>query len=882
MTPTRKLAAIMFTDIVGYTALMGKDEKLAFQVLHDNRQLQKPLIASHGGTYIKELGDGTLASFSTVVDAVNCACLMIKGAEAINGLDLRIGIHLGDVIFQDGDVFGDSVNIAARLQSLAPINTIWISESVQKNLTNKQGIISTYVREEKLKNVEEPVQIFEVDINSFHEAPVVHTSNPLSQKSNVATDKRKPGFKKLLLWSIPIFVLAACGFLFIPNFLKKQKARTEIIPTIEQLVESNFRPPVEAFLLATEAQKYIPNDSALIKLWPFVATRLTFDTEPSGAEVYWKDYTNHDDPWRLIGTTPLNDVRIPMTFIRMEIRKENFKTLTYADRLTRNKATLPFSPLKLDSIGSYPDEMVRIPSGTTIMSIVGLEKHGPKEVNSFFIDKNEVTNKAYKAFMDAGGYINKAFWKHEFFDGRNIITFEEASAKFKDPTGQTGPSTWEAGSYPNGKEDHPVTGISWYEASAYAVYADKQLPTVFHWSLVAATSQTEFIASLSNLASTGTVPVGTLPGYSTFGIYDMAGNAREWCVNDNGQNNKHYILGGGWSDPTYSFNDSYMQSAFNRDKSNGLRCMKLLPGDTSFVALSAPLKADFRDYTQEKPVDDLTFAQIESQFTYDKTDLKSKIEQTFDREFWTVEKISFDAAYGNERMEAYLYIPKGFTAPYQPIIFFPGSGDIFSTKYDPDRVDFALDFILKNGRAFVYPIYKGTHERHDALNSDLPETTVFYKDHVIMWVKDIGRTLDYLETRKDIQNDKVGFLGWSWGGYMGGIVPAIEKRIKAIVLNVGGMVMTPSLPASDQINFLPRITQPVLMLNGKHDMYFPVETSQKPMFNFLGTPADHKKMILYESGHLVPRTDFIKETLAWYDKYLDSPNNQKIKSSDSN
>ena len=103
---------------------------------------------------------------------------------------------------------------------------------------------------------------------------------------------------------------------------------------------------------------------------------------------------------------------------------------------------------------------------------------------------------------------------------------------------------------------------------------------------------------------------------------------------------------------------------------------------------------------------------------------------------------------------------------------------------------------------------------------------------------------------------------------MGGIMPALEKRIKAVVLNVGGMGMTKSLPEVDQLNFLPRLTQPVLMLNGKHDMFFPVETSQKPMFDLLGTPKENKKIIIYESGHLVPRTDFVKETLLWFDKYL--------------
>src|SRR2546430_3650470 len=105
-----------------------------------------------------------------------------------------------------------------------------------------------------------------------------------------------------------------------------------------------------------------------------------------------------------------------------------------------------------------------------------------------------------------------------------------------------------------------------------------------------------------------------------------------------------------------------------------------------------------------------------------------------------------------------------------------------------------------------------------------------------MWVKEFPSTVDSLEARKDIQADKFAYLGWSWGGFIGGIVPAVEKRIRVVVLNVGGMEMEKALPEVDQINYLPRITQPVLMLNGTYDMYFPVESSQKPMFRLLGTP----------------------------------------------
>jgi adenylate cyclase len=170
MASSRRLAAIMFTDIVGYTALMGKDEVRALALLKRNIQIQRPLIESFNGDLLKEMGDGILASFPTVSDAVYCAGAIQNACEAEGDLSLRIGIHLGEVVFEGHDVFGDGVNIASRIEAIAPSGSIWVSESVYRNTLNKKGIATTFVREAQLKNVSEPVRIYEAKVENIEAA----------------------------------------------------------------------------------------------------------------------------------------------------------------------------------------------------------------------------------------------------------------------------------------------------------------------------------------------------------------------------------------------------------------------------------------------------------------------------------------------------------------------------------------------------------------------------------------------------------------------------------------------------------------------------------------------------------------------------------------
>jgi TolB-like protein/class 3 adenylate cyclase/Tfp pilus assembly protein PilF len=161
MPGDRRLAAIMFTDIVGYTALMGSDEDKAFKVLRKNREIQRPIIKKYNGKWLKEMGDGILASFNTASDAVRCAGDIQKVTKK-EGIGLRIGIHEGEVVFEGGDVLGDGVNVASRLEELAESGTINISGAVYKDIKNKAGIAAEYIGEKILKNVDDPVKVYKV------------------------------------------------------------------------------------------------------------------------------------------------------------------------------------------------------------------------------------------------------------------------------------------------------------------------------------------------------------------------------------------------------------------------------------------------------------------------------------------------------------------------------------------------------------------------------------------------------------------------------------------------------------------------------------------------------------------------------------------------
>lgn len=638
-------------------------------------------------------------------------------------------------------------------------------------------------------------------------------------------------------------------------------AREHAIPKIEELGKQDRWDSV--FTLIRAVQEIIPDDPTLVNFKAWYACKVSIKSDPPGAQVLWRAYADSSEKWEVLGETPLSDIFFARGNSLLKIKKEGYEPFEGLVAHGEISTTI----FKLAQAGTVPSGMIRVPGGTYALSIPGLASIDSVTVGDYFIDRYEVTNRDFKRFVDAGGYQSREYWKNPFSKQGKILTWEEAMSEFRDATGRTGPATWEVGTYPESEADHPVAGISWYEAAAYADFAGKSLPTVFHWNVVAATGFSSSIVPQSNLGGKGTAAVGEYRGISRFGAFDMGGNVREWCLNKTGE--KKFILGGGWNDQAYMFNDAYAQDPFDRSPTNGFRCVKYFDSEPERRVLEGRIDVSVRDVRKERPVSDAAFRYYQSLFHYDRTPLQVRTEFTDSTSTdWIVQKVSFKAAYGNERMGAYLFLPRSVHAPYQVVLFFPGSNAIYDRQSVPSRMAVDFDFILRDGRAVLYPIYRSTFERGDDLKSDVADMTNSYKDHIIMWVKDVSRSIDYLETRRDLDCSRLAFYGVSWGGAMGAIVPAIETRFRAVVLYVAGLSPERSLPEADALNYVTRVKAPVLMLNGMYDNFFPYETSVKPMFDLLGTPAKDKKNVPYQTGHTVPRNQLIRETLAWLDLYL--------------
>ncbi len=650
---------------------------------------------------------------------------------------------------------------------------------------------------------------------------------------------------------VVLLALAGLGAWALRRAARERWARREALPEIQRLSDSDE--VMAAFRLAEKVRPILAGDPDFDRVWLDLiqGAPTSVRTEPAGAEVSVKPYTEPDSAWRKLGLTPVEKVELPRVYSRFRIEKPGYEPVEVAFAPIVMARQPPFRLVPRDEA---PPGMVLVPGGR-------FQFHTAPEVDlpAFWLDRYEVTNRQFEAFVKGGGYERRELWKQPFFRHGKKLSWDEAIVLFRDRTGRTGPSTWELGTFPEGQADFPVSGVSWYEAAAYAESVGKSLPTLHHWYRAANLTRFSEVLLYSNFGGEGPRPVGQKPGLTSYGNYDMAGNVREWVWN--AAADRRYTLGGAWSDPTYLYTGPDALDPMDRSPILGVRCA-LYQSPPPPVAF-AEVRNVLRDLSKVRPVDDAVFRIYRGLFDYDRADLAAKVEAVDDRsEHWRVEKVSFTAAYGGERIPARLFLPKNASPPFQTIVYFPPASALSLPSID--RVggrDFG--YLVRSGRAVLFPVYQQTYERR----RPAPSGPNYDREVVSQRALDVRRAIDYLESRPDVDRGRIAFYGLSMGADEGAIVGAVEPRLRTLVLVAAGL--DEGLPPEvDGLNFAPRVHVPVLMVNGRYDFASPFETSQVPLFRLLGSPEKDKKHVVFDSGHVPPWPDVVRETLDWLDRYL--------------
>jgi formylglycine-generating enzyme required for sulfatase activity len=695
---------------------------------------------------------------------------------------------------------------------------------------------------------------------------------------------------KIALAVLAIFLLLATA-VFVPyqKRVKLQQAR-ELIPLIEKLAEE--RKYFEAYELAVQAEKVIKNDSTLVGLMPIISDDLTIITQPEGAGVYLKRFAPDERgnfPEREhIGITPINHLLLARGDYKLAIEKEGFVPVEHiaSSALNRNEATFGVSPnikieIKLHRVEDIAENMVFIPEGDYQLASSKAPTTAKIHLDDYFIDKYEISNKQYEEFTNAGGYVQKMFWKYSFIENGKTLSWEEAMQHFTDRTGLPGPRSWVNQEYPEGKANYPVTDITWYEASAYAEFAGKSLPTIFQWEKAARDrAVTHFVGQVmpwgllsakgmseyrGNFEGRDTTPVDSYEfGLSPYGCYNMAGNVKEWCLNE--MTGGFTTTGGSWEEPEYMFYAFGALPGFYSSRAVGFRCVKM---SVENIRDQGAMRINIDVLTPSySPVDEATFESFLSHYQYDRRPLDVQVVETKETDDWRREKVTF-AGLEDDRIIAYIYLPKRAAKPFQCISLMPGY-DVFLGRTIPEYVQWFLAPHIKAGRAVMAVVQKGAVERPLDQERILPSpiSSVKYRDRIVYWSTEYSIGIDYLATRGDIDMDKIAHIGFSIGAsYLGIIHTAVEDRYRSIVFVGGGIFkpMLPALPEANQVNFAPHVKPPKLVLHGKYDEILVYKTMTIPLYELIAEP---KRLELVDGGHMPPLEIRVPIINNWLDETL--------------
>ena len=676
-----------------------------------------------------------------------------------------------------------------------------------------------------------------------------------------------------------VAIACAATAWFVVDHNRKQTFIAQSLTNIESLARSTKY--MEAYRLAIEVER--AGGAALLteEIRESYSRAIDVTSTPEGAAIAIRQYRPDasEQTWIDLGASPMTKVRVPRGVLewRATLPQKPAHTMTAQ---TTDSRSLVFSLPASDTKGA---DMVPVPAGeTSIGGIYGLIAAQNVKLNAFAIDRTEVTNRQFADFVKAGGYSREEFWKHPFLDGTKTPGFSEAMARFKDATGRAGPAAWRLGSFPDGEAELPVRGVSWHEASAYATFAGKALPTIYHWYYADSGNDTfTLIPALmpsANFEGKSPRAASTSRTISRFGAIDMAGNVREWVANATDKG-RRVAVGGSWLEATYQYKYGSPYSAFDRPVDVGFRCVSKMAnvestgGGSAFSPLAEIVARDVKPVARVSDAEYAIYARMLGQGT---APLDGRIEATdTSKPHWTRIKVNYAVGYGNERMNAYLYLPKNAAPPFQTVIYYPGSG-VFGIKKSYDDVGEKggwqpVEILARGGRAVLYPVWKGSFERFDSSN----RTVNYLRETLPHWASDLRQSVEFLRSRKEVDADRIGYFGYSQGAKFAPALLALEPRVSTAVLLAGGMDsagLTAEVPPPElhMATYAPRVKIPVLMVNGRNDIRFPYETAQVPFFNLFGSEPARKKHKTYPGGHGVLGwyDDLAKETHDWFDEHF--------------
>jgi formylglycine-generating enzyme required for sulfatase activity/predicted esterase len=603
---------------------------------------------------------------------------------------------------------------------------------------------------------------------------------------------------------------------------------------------------VRALRLAQETDRALAGDPTLSELLQRLTVTGTLRVEPAGARVAVKDWNEPDDDWLEVGSSPLVNVRLPKGPLRWQFSKPGHVTVekqyNFPD-LCRVEVHLPRE-------ADAPPGMVLIPGGAVT------DFQGRRVlVGPFAIDRHEVTCREFARFVDAAGYGNESYWQHPFVHGGRPISRADAMKLFVDQTGKAGPATWSGGTFPAGEADFPVRGVCWYEAAAYAAFAGKHLPTTHHWQRASA-GDPEYCIPLSNFSGRGPARAGAFSGIGEFGVYDMAGNVKEWCSSETGKHLR-ILRGGAWTEPGYLFGHPDTDVPTSRKPTHGFRCVKYFQPPSAEAV--APVGYLLRSFESETPATPQELAGYVAQYEYDASAaLNAQTVSPDQHPEWRDcrhELVSIDAAYGGERLDLHLFWPRNAEPPLETVVWYPGNVAFFVKDMDAYLNDVDGQYCLSlvaTGRAVCMPVYKGTLGRRYPSGVVFNLPPVQYRDSMILATKDMRRAIDYLHTRKEVDHERLIFVGLSQGALRAPALLVVEPRFRAAVLLFGGYWKGgPMRPEVEPHQFAPHVRAPVLMVNGALDDITPFEPYQRKFFQDLGS-KDKQYLPFDNCGHVVP------------------------------